>query len=59
MFKYSMEDLVILARQLPLTERLVLKMSARGFDPLGLITPFSINLKIFLRAVLGSNRLGC
>ena len=48
-FKYSIQDLVILARQLPLTKRSVLKMSARVFDPLGLITPFSINLKILFQ----------
>ena len=36
-FKYIIQDLVILARQLPLAKRSVLKMSVRVFDPLGLI----------------------
>ena len=48
-FKYSVQDLVILARQLPLTKRSVLKMSARVFNPLGLSTPLSINLKILFQ----------
>ena len=48
-FKYSIQDLAVLARQLPVTKRSVLKMSARVFDPLGLITPFSINLKILFQ----------
>ena len=33
-FKYSIQDLVILAGRLPLTKRLVLNISARVFDPL-------------------------
>ena len=48
-FKYSVQDLVILATQLTLTKRSVLKMSVRIFDHLGLITPFSINLNILFQ----------
>ena len=47
--KYSIQDLVILSSQLPLTKSSVLKMSVRIFDPLGLITPFSINLNILFQ----------
>ncbi len=43
--KYSIQDLVTFAGLL----LSILKMSARIFDPLGLITPFSISLKIFFQ----------
>jgi hypothetical protein len=53
--KYSIQDLVVFARLLPVTKRSVLRMSARIFDPLGIITPFSISLKIlFQELCLGS-----
>ena len=47
--KYRIQDLVLFARQLPVTKRSILRMSARVFDPLGLITPFSIILKILFQ----------
>ena len=47
--KYSIQDLVVFARLLPVTKRSVLRMSARILDPLGLITPFSISLKILFQ----------
>ena len=62
-FKYSIQDLLTFAKLLPVTKRSVLKISAREFDPLALITPFSINLKIFVQelcldATDWDNRLG-
>ena len=47
--RYGIQDLVAFARVLPVTKRSVLKMSASIFDPLGLITPFSVNLKILFQ----------
>ncbi len=45
----SVQELVDLAKLLPETKRSVLKLSARIFDPLGLITPFTISLKILFQ----------
>ena len=45
----SVQELVHLAKLLPETERSVLKLSARIFYPLGLITPFTISLKILFQ----------
>ena len=39
MLRYSVQDLMAYTRMLPTTKRYVLKLAARIFDPLGLITP--------------------
>ena len=45
----SVQELVDLAKLLPETKRSVLRLSARIFDPLGLIMPFTISLKILFQ----------
>ena len=39
MLRYSVQDLMEYTGMLPTTKRSVLKLAARTFDPLGLITP--------------------
>ena len=47
MFKFH--DLINYANTLPLSKRSVLKISAKIFDPLGLLGPFVIRLKMMFR----------
>ena len=49
MFVFRLAPLAEMASQLPPTKRSVLKIIARIFDPLGLITPITTPLKVFLQ----------
>lgn len=49
MFLYDFTDLINYAQSLKPTKRSFLQLSARIFDPLGLITPFTITLKILFQ----------
>ena len=49
MFVFRLAPLAEMASQLPPTKRSVLKIIARIFDPLGLITPITAALKVFLQ----------
>ena len=42
-------DLLSYAKSLPTTKRSVLKLSAKIFDPLGLLSPFTINMKVLFQ----------
>ena len=42
-------DLLTYAKSLPTTKRSVLKLSAKIFDPLGLLSPFTINMKVLFQ----------
>ena len=48
-------DLVMYAKSLPTTERSVLKLSAKIFDPIGLITLFTIHMKILFQLLCSSD----
>ena len=48
-FRYDHSDLIEYADSLPVTKRSVLKLSAKIFDPIGLLTPFTISMKILFQ----------
>lgn len=48
---YEFEMLVEYAQSLPATKRSVLRLSAKIFDPLGLLSPFTIKMKILFQAL--------
>ena len=43
---FNFEDLITYAKSLPKTKRSLLKWSAKVFDPLGVLSPFTIKLKM-------------
>ena len=43
-FRYDLTELMSYANSLPDTKRSVLKLAAKVFDPMGLLTPFTINM---------------
>ena len=43
------------AQSLPSTKRSVLKLSAKVFDPIGLVTPFTVNMKILFQSLCTEN----
>ena len=48
---YDLSDLSVFAQALPSTKRSVLKLSAKIFDPLGLVTSFAINMKMLFQSL--------
>ncbi|XP_065886647.1 uncharacterized protein [Dysidea avara] len=54
-FLFDFTDLIEYARQLPPSKRSVLKFNAKIYDPLGLLSPFVIRLKVLFQ-VLCSNQ---
>ena len=46
---FNLDSVVAFAKSLPPTKRSVLKLAAKIFDPLGMLTVFTINLKIFFQ----------
>ncbi len=48
-------DLVEYAKSLPATKRSVLKLSAKIFDPIGLITPLTIHMKVLFQMLCSSD----
>ena len=50
-FLFHFTELIEYAQGLPITKRLLLKVSAKIFDPLGLISPFIIKLKIIFQTL--------
>lgn len=46
-FRYDVTELLSYVNTLPNTKRSVLKLAATIFDPMGLLTPFTINMKVF------------
>ena len=48
-FRYDLSDLIEYADSLPVTKRSVLKLSAKICDPIGLLTPFTISMKILFQ----------
>ena len=49
-------ELIAYANDLPATKRSILKISAKIFDPLGLISPFVIRLKILFQPLCFEGR---
>ena len=50
-FRYDLTELVSYVNSLPDTKRAVLKLAAKVFDPMGLLTPFTINIKILFQSL--------
>ena len=48
-FQYDLSELIGYAESLTVTKRCVLKLSANIVDPIGLLTPFTINMKILFQ----------
>ena len=48
-FRYDLSELIEYAEALPATKRCVLKLSAKIFDPIGLLTPFTISMKVLFQ----------
>ena len=46
---FDFEDLITYAKLLPITKRALLKLSAKIFDPLGFLSPFTIGLKVMFQ----------
>ena len=47
--EFDFSDICTQAKELPVTRRLLLRMTARIFDPLGLLSPFTIFLKVLFQ----------
>ena len=52
-FKSSFKNLIDLASELPVTKRSVLSVAARIYDPLGVISPVVIPIKVSRERVIG------
>ncbi|KAL9961132.1 hypothetical protein ACROYT_G030023 [Oculina patagonica] len=50
-FHYDLSELIEYAEALPATKRSVLKLSAKIFDPIGLLTPFTISMKVLFQCL--------
>ena len=50
-FEYDFSKLLEYMKSLPVTKRSVLKLSAKIFDPLGFLSPFTIALKILFQSL--------
>ena len=49
-FQFDLSELIEYAESLPVTKCSVLKLSAKIFDPIGLLTPFTISMKILFQS---------
>jgi len=50
-FMFNFTDLIEYVRQLPPNKRSLLKLTAKIYDPLGLLSPFVIRLKVLFQAL--------
>ena len=48
---FDLSELIEYAESLPVTKRLVLKLSAKVFDPIGLLSPFTVSIKILFQSL--------
>ena len=48
-FQFNLSSIVDYSRTLPFTKRSVLKLSSKIFDPLGLLAPFTVKMKILFQ----------
>ena len=58
-FQFDLMDLVNFVNSLSPTKRSILKSSAKIFDPLGLLSPFVVGIKILFQFLCKQRRLGC
>ena len=50
-FHFQLSELITLAKSLPLTKRSFLRVSSKFFDPLGILSPFTILLKVAFQSI--------
>ena len=50
-FCYDLTELMSYVNSLPDTKQSVLKLATKDFDPMGLLTPFTINMKILFQSL--------
>ena len=50
-FQFEFSELIALARSLPLSKRSFLKVTAKLFDPLGVLSPFTIDIKCLFQSM--------
>ena len=48
-FCFDLTEIVVLARTLPITKRTLLKLTAKIFDPLGVLSVFTVDMKIMFQ----------
>ena len=48
---FNLYDLIDYVKELPVTKRSLLRMTAKIFDPLGILAPFVIKLKILFQVI--------
>ena len=53
-FQFDLRDLVNFVKSLPPTKRSILRASAKVFDPLGLLIPFVVGIKILFQTLCKS-----
>ena len=49
-FHFDLSELIEYAESLPVTKRSVLKLSAKVFDPYGLLSLFTVSMKILFQS---------
>ena len=54
-FYNDLQEMIEYAESLPPTKRSVLKFAAKIFDPIGFVTPFTVNLKILFQCLCTTN----
>ena len=54
-FYYDLQEMIEYVESLPPTKRSVLKFAAKIFDPIGFVTPFTVNLKILFQCLCTAN----
>ena len=48
---FNIQDLIEFAKNLPLTKRSFLRLTAKIYDPLGMLSPFIVQMKCFLHVI--------
>ena len=50
-FRYDLSKLIEYAEALPASKRSVLRLSTKILDPIGLLTPFTVNMTVLFRGL--------
>ena len=57
-FCFEFKELIKFVELLPPTKRSLLRVSAKIFDPLGFLSPFTVSTKILLQNLFGQGQMG-
>ena len=55
-FQFDFKEVTTFVKSLPPTKRSILRISAKAFDPLGLLSPFTIGAKMLFQVLCKSKR---